>query len=143
MPPLDERLLQTERPDDEAAVYGILAATILVLPVAVREKDPALVLKENGYAYVSALLTLRVDDLELLGFDRGHAAMIMSVLRLPGPEIYTVRASPSETIVTNTTMRAAPAPQSGHGNRQRCRPFPAVLTSRAWRAFLLTFVAVL
>ena len=92
MPPLDERLLQAERPDDEAAVYGILAAMILVLPVAVREKDPALVLKENGYAYVSALLTLRVDDLELLGFVRGHAAMIMSVLRPPGPEIYTVPA---------------------------------------------------
>ena len=133
-------LREADDPDDEAEVYGILAALFLVLPSAVRKLDPAAVLKANGYCFVSALGLMTLDDLEQLGMPRGHARMIMNCVhepRAPPPS-----SPPPIDAARNTT---AAAPQS---HRARCRPFPestssGVPTARAWRAFVMTFVVVL
>ena len=81
-------LREADDPDDEAEVYGILAALFLVLPSAVRKLDPAAVLKANGYCFVSALGLMTLDDLEQLGMPRGHARMIMNC-------VFETRAPPT------------------------------------------------
>ena len=149
MPPLDKRLRDAVTPDDEDAMYGILAALFLVLPAAVRATDPAVVLKQNGYCFLPALVTLTVHDLEQLGVLRGHAQMVMSVLRPAPPETYDVTPDAdagSKFAPPEAQNATQPAPNGGRPpylSRPRCRPFPAQLTSRAWRAFLMTFVVVL
>ena len=56
---------------------------MMVLPEAVRETFPADALQNNGCCHIAALHTLRLCDLEEMCVLRGHARMIMSVLR-PG-----------------------------------------------------------
>ena len=99
-------LKEADDPDDEAAVYGILAALLLVLPSAVRKLDPATVLKANGYCFVSALVLMTLDDLEQLGMPRGHARMIMNCVhepRAPPPS-----SPPSVSDLGTVTPRYAP-----------------------------------
>ena len=50
-------------------MHDILVTLFLVLPAAVRnDREPADVLRANGYCHLVALGTLIVGDLELLGF---------------------------------------------------------------------------
>ena len=60
--PLHERLADAD--DDEDALYGILVALMMLLPDAVRNTQPADVLRQNGYCHKAALHTLRLNDLE-------------------------------------------------------------------------------
>ena len=78
--PLNQRLVDAD--DDEDALYGILVALMLLLPDAVRDTSPADVLQSNGYCHKDALNTLRMNDLEEMGVLRGHARMMMNVLRV-------------------------------------------------------------
>ena len=91
MPPLNEQQLNAEQPADESSMFDILVALLLALPPAVRdEREPADVLRANGYCHLDALRTLTVGDLELLGFVRGHSAMIMALIRPPPNESHEV-----------------------------------------------------
>ena len=113
---------------------------MLALSEAVRETFPADVLQNNGYYHVAALHTLRLSDLEEMGVLRGHARMIMSVLRPGGDPPHTPVASPR-----NETSIEAPRPA---GRYVRCQSFPEATSGsyparRAWRAFMLEFVVVL
>ena len=113
---------------------------MLTLPEAVRETLPADLLQTNGYFHIAALHTVRLIDLEEMGVLRGHARMIMSVLRPGGDPPVTPSASPR-----NETSTDAPKPAARY---VRCRSF-LVTTSgsaparRAWRAFMLAFGVVL
>ena len=96
--PLNQRLVDAD--DDEDALYGILVALMLLLPDAVRDTSPADVLRSNGYCHKEALNTLRLNDLEEMGVLRGHARMMMNVLRPGGdPPMTPPRAA-------NTTIEA-------------------------------------
>ena len=95
--PLNERLADAD--DDEAALYGILVALMLLLPDAVRDTLPADVLRNNGYCHKAALHTLRLNDLEEMGVLRGHARMLMAVLR-PGGDPPPTPKRPANTMVT-------------------------------------------
>ena len=135
--PLNERLADAD--DDEAALYGILVALMLLLPDAVSSTLPADVLRNNGYCHKAALHTLRLNDLEEMGVLRGHARMLMAVLR-PGGD-----PPPTPTRPANTTSTDAPKPS---GRYMRCRSFPECSSGgaparRAWRAFIMAFVVVL
>ena len=79
--PLNRRLVDAD--DDVDVLYGVLAALMLLLPEAVRDTLPADLLRSNGYFHLAALNTLCLNDLEDLGVLRGHARMIMTILR-PG-----------------------------------------------------------
>ena len=79
--PLNRRLVDAD--DDVDVLYGVLAALMLLLPEAVRDTLPADLLRNNGYCHLDALNTLRLSDLEEMGVLRGHARMIMTILR-PG-----------------------------------------------------------
>ena len=79
--PLNRALVDGD--DSVDVLYGVLGALMMALPEAVRETHPADLLQTNGYCHIAALHTLRMVDLEELGVFRGHARMIMSVLR-PG-----------------------------------------------------------
>ena len=134
--PLNQRLVDAD--DNEDALYGILVALMLLLPDAVRDTSPADVLRSNGYCHQEALNTLRMNDLEEMGVLRGHARMLMNVLR-PGGDPPT---TPSRA--ANTTIEA-PRPS---GRYMRCRSFPETTSGgaparRAWRAFIMAFVVVL
>ena len=135
--PLHERLAVAD--DDEDALYGILVALMLLLPDAVRDTFPADVLRQNGYCHKAALHTLRLNDLEEMGVLRGHARMLMAVLR-PGGDPPSTPTHPA-----NTT--SVPIPMPSH-RYMRCRSFPdcasgGVPARRAWRAFIMAFVVVL
>ena len=110
--------------------------------VATNCHQPQDLLLANGYCFLTALQTLSVDDLEQLGVLRGHAQMILRALRPLPPEVFDVIPQQgTETQQGNTTQSAPPPYQPT--SRARCRPFPERLTSRAWRALLLTFTVVL
>ena len=79
--PLNRRLVDAD--DDVDVLYGVLAALMPLLPEAVRDTLRADLLRSNGYCHLAALNTLRLNDLENLGVFRGHARMIMTILR-PG-----------------------------------------------------------
>jgi hypothetical protein len=136
--PLNRSLVDAD--DSVDVLYGVLCALMLALPEAVRETFPADVLQNNGYCHIAALHTLRLSDLEEMGVLRGHARMIMSVLRPGGDPPHTPVASPR-----NETSIEAPRPA---GRYVRCRSFPVATsgsapTRRAWRAFMLAFVVTL
>ena len=79
--PLNRAVVDAD--DSVDILYGVLSALMLSLPEAVRETFPADMLQNNGYCHIAALHTVRLVDLEEMGILRGHARMIMSVLR-PG-----------------------------------------------------------
>ena len=92
--PLNKRLIDCD--DDEDQLYGVLAALMLTLPAAVRDTKPADVLRANGYCHRSAMETLRVSDLEEMGVLRGHASMMMGLLRPGGDPPPTPKAGRSK-----------------------------------------------
>ena len=94
----------------------VLCALMLALPEAVRETFSADVLQNNGCCHIAPLHALRLDDLEEMDVLRGHARMIMSVLRPGGDPPHTPVASPR-----NETSIEAPRPA---GRYVRCRSFP-------------------
>ena len=111
--PLNQRLADAD--DDEDVLHGILVSLMLLLPDAVRNTLPADVLRNHGYCHKAALCTLRLTDLEEMGVLRGHARILMSVLR-PGGD-----PPPTPTRPANTTSIDAPRPS---GRYMRCRSFP-------------------
>ena len=141
--PLNRSLVDAD--DSVDVLYGVLCALVMVLPEAVRETLPADVLQNNGYCHIAALHTLRLNtlclcDLEEMGVLRGHARMIMSVLRPGGDPPVTPSSSPRNETSTDTPKPA--------GRYVRCRSFPVTTSGsapvrRAWRAFMLAFVVVL
>ena len=100
---------------------------------------PANLLRSNGYYHLAALNTLHLNDLEDLGVLRGHARMIVTILR-PGGDPPSTPPSPPR----NETSAEPPRP----GRYMRCRSFPDSTSGgaparRAWGAFILAFVVVL
>ena len=81
---LDRRWADAD--DTEDALYGILTALMLVLPDPVVATNPADVLRANGHCFKNALLTLRLSDVEEMGVLRGHARMVMWIIR-SNPEV--------------------------------------------------------
>ena len=99
--PLNRSLVDAD--DSVDVLHGVLCALMMVLPEAVRETLPADVLQNNGYCHIAALHTLRLSDLEERGVVRGHARMIMSVLRHGWDPPVTTSSSPR-----NETSTVAP-----------------------------------
>ena len=136
--PLNKRLVECD--DDEDQLYGVLAALMLTLPAAVRDTKPADVLRANGYCHRSAMETLRVSDLEEMGVLRGHASMMMGLLR-PGGD-------PPPTPKPAARNETSSEPVRMNGRYMRCRAFPDVVSGgtparRPWKAFIMAFTVVL
>ena len=120
--------------DSVDGLYGVLCALMPALPEAV-------VLQNNGYCHNAALHTLCLSDLKEMGVLRGHARMIMSVLRPGGGLPHTTVASSPRNETSIETPRPA-------GRYVRCRSFREATSGsaparRAWRAFMLACVVVL
>ena len=148
MPPLHARLLGTDEPDSESVIYGIIGSLFLLLPQTVRDNKIEDVLRKNGFCFLSSLEELTVVDLESLGVVKGHALMVLKVLRPPmTPSPMTMTPSPlQQRNVQQQRNETEGAPNNGmppHIFRTKCRAFPSVLSRRTWRAFMLTFVMVL
>ena len=85
MPPLHARLLGTDEPDSESIIYGIIGSLFLLLPQTIRDNKYENVLRKNGFCFLSSLEELSAMDLESLGMVKGHALMVLKVLRPPLP----------------------------------------------------------
>ena len=130
---------------DPTAILEIVCVVFLTFPATVLAIKPAGLLSANGYYFLSALQSLPVSDLGELGMLRGHAQMVVRALRPPPPEAFDMNPSPLRFDINGTNV-TAPALRGGappHLSRARCRPFPAQLTSRTWRASMMAFVVVL
>ena len=145
MPPLHERLRDTAEPDSESVIFGIVGSLFLLLPEAVRAQRYEVLLKDNGFCFLGALDAMSAADLQELGVVRGHALLLLRALR--PPQVPPTPASPlqqrSAAAAANGTADDPNHGMAPHLFRAKCRAFPTVLTTRTWRAFLLTFVMVL
>jgi hypothetical protein len=126
-------------------IYGIIGSLFLLLLHTLRDAKYEEFLRTNGFCFLSSLEELTAADLANRGVVRGHALMILKVLRPPLPPPLT----PSPLQQRNAQQRrneTEGASENGmppHLFRTKCRAFPSVLSRRTWRAFMLTFVMVL
>jgi hypothetical protein len=136
---MNPRLSSCDKPDDDAAVYGILAGLFMSLPPAVRSEHYEDVLRAAGFCFIGALNHLTVERLIEMGVPLGHALMLHAIVHIPPPP-----DTPSPNRGPRNETAAAPPPP----RRMRLRSFPAcgtsgVPTHSAWRAFVLAMCVVL